>query len=508
MKVLLINPMSSRKQPVKGRNTHFPVGLGYIAAYLKQNNFNVSVFDNETECLNKYELTEFIEKSEYDAYGITGMSSQYNYIKGLSSIIKKLKNKPVILGGPLATYSSDVVLENMDIDVCVIGEGEETIIDLLENLDSLGTVAGIAFKQDGVVKYTRTRLPKKDRDEYPFPAYELFNMGRYLGKSQVQYEGWGSQYLNKDTMGIKNIGIVTGIGCPYLCRFCSRSVIKPRLRSIDSIIREIKYCSDEFGVNGVRFLDDLLIINEKRTLELCQKIKPMNMVWSGQARTNLLNEKLSRALKESGCIGLGFGYETGSDRLLTAMKKGTSITKHKEATLAAKNSDLSIRVQIMFGYPGENRESIEETIRFFKDIQIPPRRFNVLTPLPGSEVYEDCLNQGIIVDQDEYLTKVSQMDAGFGKKKMLINLTEMTDKEFEDLLLYAEQKMEDNYKIIFQRTNKLWFLLPVKYNLKKLKHIFKPDAWKRKLNQWFFKDDNGLLSKKEIEDQYFHLDQI
>lgn len=507
MNILLINPMSSRKQPIKGRKTHFPVGLGYLAAYLKTNNYNVSVFDNETECLDKTELKKFLSESDYDIYGITGMSSQYSYIKGLAYMIKKLKDKPLILGGPLATYSSDVVLRHMDIDACVIGEGEETIVDLLKNINNMQSVSGIAFQKDGEVVKTPPREYKKSRNDYPFPAYELFDMSRYLSKQQIQYEGWGHQFLNQNIAGIKNIGITTGIGCPYLCRFCSRSVIKPRLRSIDNIISEIKYCKKAYKIEGVRFLDDLLIVNEKRTFELCEKIEALDLVWSGQARTNTLNDQMAQAMKKSGCVGVGFGYETGSERILKAMNKGTTIAKHKKATLVAKNNNLAIRIQLLFGYPGENKESIEETIEFFREMQLPARRFNILTPLPGSELYQNCLNNKNIKDEDQYLTEVSSMNAGFDGKKVLINLTDMTDQEFEELLLYAENKMEENYKRIYRQSNKLWFIMPLIVFIVRLKKVFSKDAWKRKLKAWksSSQDAQAKLSREEIDTKYFNL---
>lgn len=505
MKILLIHPMASRKPPIKWRKAHFPVGLGMIASYIRENGFSVTILDNNTECLNKYDLLNFLKNTDFDVYGLTAHVPQYGYIKGLSRMIKELKNKPIILGGPLSTYSHEIVLKNTNVDICVIGEGEEIIVDLLQNMGKLGSVSGIAYMENGSVKKTPPRVYKKSRDEYPFPAYDLFNMDPYFGKQQVQFEGWGSQYLNKNVSGVRSIAISTGIGCPFRCNFCSRSVIKPRVRSIDNIISEIKYCMDKFGIGAVRFLDDLLIISKKRTLEFCEKIKPLNLMWSGQARSDVLDDELARAMKEAGCVGVGFGYETGSETLLKAMNKGLTVEDHKNATLAARRNGLSIRVQIMFGYPGENKSTVDETIKLFQELEIPPRRFNVLTPLPGSELYGECLRQKKIVDEDGYLEKVSRQEAGFGSKKVLINLTEMSDAEFESLLLYAEKTMEDNYKEIFKRNDRLWFLKAgnhyLKYNIRRCKKVTSITAWKNKLN----KPPELKLDRRQIEDLYFDL---
>lgn len=509
MRILLINPMASRKAPVKGRGVHFPVGLGLIAACLKVNGCKVEILDNETECLNKYELSDFLKKSKHDIFGITAMAPQYSYVKGLSRMIKELKNKPVILGGPLATYSHEVVLKNTDVDVCVVGEGEETIIDLLENLGKTKNVAGIAYRENGDVRVTPPRNFKRSRDEYPFPAHELFNMQSYFKKQQVHYEGWGSNFLNREPQGLKNIGLVTGIGCPYHCRFCSRAVIKSRLRSVDNIISEIKYLKNNFNIDGVRFIDELLIISEKRTLELCEKIKPLGIVWSGQARSNTLNEKLAKAMRESGCIGIGLGIESGSNRLLKAMKKQVTTEDHRRAISAAKDNDLAIQVQIMYGFPGENKDSIEETISFFKEVKLPHRRFNILTPLPGSELYDECLQKKIISDEDAYLEKVSAQDAGFGSKKVLLNLTEMSDEEFQALLLYAEKTMEENYKKIFKRENRHWFMLVAKFYLsrqfRRLGKIRSSAAWNKKLKSIVYKPEEIKLNRNQIEELYFKL---
>jgi len=246
-------------------------------------------------------------------------------------------------------------------------------------------------------------------------------------------------------------------------------------------------------------------------LELCEKIKPLNIVWSGQARTNILNDKIAKAIKGAGCIGIGFGYESGSNRLLKAMNKNLTVEVHKRATKAAIENDLSIRVQIMFGYPGENRESKEETISFFKDIEIPPRRFNVFTPLPGSEIYDECLEKKIITDEDAYLKRISEMEAGFGSKKVLLNLTEMSYENFGSLLNYAEKTMDGNYKKILMRKNRLWFLQILKKKLlryfKRSKKIISLTAWKRKFKT-FGKLPEQMLSKGEIENMSQQRDNV
>ena len=509
MNILLINPMASRKTPRKGRAAHFPIGIGLIASSLKAEGYNVTVLDNETECLNKYELSDYIKQAKHDIFGISAMATQYNYVKKLSRMIKEMTKKRIILGGPLATYSFDTVLMNTDVDLCVIGEGEETILDALENMGNLSRVPGVAFRHQGQIKKTPPRMFAKSRDEYPLPAYELFEMTRYFNKQQVHYEGWGSNFLNKQPRNLKSIGLVTGIGCPYRCKFCSRAVLKPRLRSIDNIISEIVFLKNRYNINGFRFIDELLILNDRRTLELCEKIRPLGVIWSGQARTNTLDDRLANAMKKAGCIGVGLGIESGSNRLLEAMKKQVTTEDHKNAISAAKNNGLAIQVQIMFGYPGENRESAEETISFFREVELPQRRFNILTPLPGSKLYDDCLEKEKIVDENVYLENVSSQETGFGSKRVLLNLTEMSNTEFEELMLKTERKMEENYKTIFKRKHRLWFLLIagdlVFRQLRRFQKIFSLTAWKMKMSFIINKAQERKLSLSQIEELYFNI---
>jgi len=510
MKLLLINPMASRKAPVKGRPSHFPVGIGLISSYLKQHGHEVEILDNETECLNRDELAKFIEASDHDVYGITAMSPQYSYIKGVSRLIKRLRNKPVILGGPLATYSFKTVLENTGVDVCVLGEGEETMADLLGRLDSLADVDGIAYLDNGNVMKTSSRNYQKSRDEYPFPDYESFNMQPYFAKTLIQYEsGLAASYFNpvKSTARLKTIGLITGMGCPYQCAYCSKSVGKTRLRSIANIVEEIKFLSNSYGVDGIFFLDDLLLFNRSRTLELCDQIKPFNLVWSGQARANVLTDEIASAMKASGCIGVGLGLESGSDRMLKAMNKEATVEQNEKAIKAALKNDLIVRAQLLYGFPGENKESVDQTIELFKKTGLSPRRFNILTPLPGSLLFMESLKKGLISDEAKYLEEVSKYEAGFASKKILLNLTEMSDDEFISLLNQAETAMIDNFKKMIKSKHKLWrlkvFYLKILRLLLRLSKVASIRVWKRKLRQLLNNDQAMNLTSEETENLYF-----
>ena len=439
MRILLIRP-GARKRIDKiidkqNSSDYLPLGVALIASYLEKHGINVEIFDNNTACLDRYELYEYLKKKQgkFDVYGISAIATQYTYVKHLSVILKELTGRTLILGGPLATYSPELVLKNSAIDFCVIGEGQETMLDLLSNLKTPQHVKGICFRNgDGLPYRTAPRILREHLDDYPLPAYHLFDMNFYL-KSGLRTMKANSSLV------IPNL--YTGIGCPYRCRFCTKTIATFRLRSVDSVIDEVRYLKKTFSINGVNFCDDLLVISKKRVMQFCDKMKGLNLLFSGQARANTVDEEIIEMLKKSGCVSYGIGVESGSDKILRMMRKGTTREQNKRALVLGKKFNINVKVQLLFGFPGEDNETVEETLALFRETGYPPRRFNLLTPLPGSAVYDDCVSLRIIKDENIYLDKISKLDAGFSTKKLFINLTEWSDKEYMDQFKYAEDEM-------------------------------------------------------------------
>jgi radical SAM superfamily enzyme YgiQ (UPF0313 family) len=447
MRILLIRPLSRYQGLRRGRPDVIPVGLAVIASYLRKHGIDAEILDNNTECLKTDELYEYLSsrKDDFDVYGITGMAPQYTYIKHLSYIIKNLSGRPIILGGPMATYSAELVLENSAVDFCVIGEGQETALDLLSNLKTPDRVPGICYRDaNGQPKRTVPRVYKEHLDDYPFPAWDLLDMSRYT-------KGTLFENVLKPSRSFRGKRITTlsaGMGCPYRCRYCTTATIKARFRSVDNVIAEIRELKAKYNIDGVDFADDLLIMGKDRTREFCEKIKDLNILYCGQARANTIDEEVASLLKSSGCTGYGIGVESGSNRMLRLMRKNATVEQNRKALQLGRKHDLVVKVQLLFGFPGENAESVEETISMFREVNYPPRRYQVLTPLPGSVVYDDCLDLGIIKDEDLYLDIVSRRESGFIFKKLLINLTEWDDRKFMDTLLYTEAEFEKMNKVM------------------------------------------------------------
>ncbi len=296
---------------------------------------------------------------------------------------------------------------------------------------------------------------------------------------------------NNRAEGIKIATMVTAMGCPYQCTFCTNSTEynKARIRTPENVAKEAQHLKDKYGVGGIRFDDDLLILLKDRTLELCKELGKTGLLWSGQSVGRATaDEEVVKALADAGCVGYGIGIESGSDLLLKLMKKGSRAKDYKAAYDNAIKYGLGVRVQLLYGIPGESRETLQETIDFFKETGMPPRRFNRLLPMPGSELYDQCLAQGIITNEHDYLN-ITSMLSGYTSRSILFNVTDITDEEYEKNLEWVESTMYRNYEQqvmsdpmywVYKGTHALRKIAQVKPVTRRLARLFRSNPVKAK----------------------------
>ena len=435
MKILLIQP--PHYYGGKSRTaSFFPRALGHIAKILLDSGHTVKVLDIYAHQYKDEEVIRKLKETDYDVAGISAMSTQYNYAKWLAFQLKSLdKNKKIIVGGALATFSPRVVLENTDIDMCVIGEGENTAVELFNNLENPDTVKGVSFKRDGQIITTPPREYIKDLDTIGFPAYDLFPMDIYFKNSLLL--GFNG------VVKLKTANIICGRGCPFNCNFCSRVFKGLRLRSVDNIIGEIKYLKEKYQIEGIFFNDDTIIVNKQRMHELCDKILPLNLKWNCQGRVNNVDMDLLLHMKTSGCMAVGYGIESGSQKILNNMNKRVTVKRAEEAIRDTVKAGLYPIIQLMFGYPGETKETIQETIDFFKRVDNPGDELTPVTPLPGTQLWDYTLENKLIKDEK---TLLENLDGGYmPDASVLVNYTDFSAEEFNFLRKNAAETMKKNY---------------------------------------------------------------
>ena len=391
----------------------YPLGLGYLSSALRNSGIAHEGVNLWEKGLTPEDAVRELDLSGFDYFCISAYSTQYKYFKPFAALLKrKYPQTPIICGGPGPTFSSAVILENNPVDVCVIGEGEATLVDLLKNYSTLPGVKGISYLKDGKPVFTEPRPGMKDLDTLALPDREIFDTRKVM--------------LNANPGGVrKTADILAGRGCPYQCTFCSKTFSGLRMRSVAAIIAEVRGLIETYGVNHLQFNDELVIVGKPRTLQLCAELKKLNVQWTCQGRINLVDEEVLRAMKDSGCIEIGYGVESVSQAILDGMKKQVRAEAIIPVIELTRRIGIAPIMQYMYGFPGENDETIERTFEFFKRLDLPFIGAST-TPLPGSALYNDCLAKGLIKDEEAYLLR---LDSGYNLLGGNVNLTDFTDEE-------------------------------------------------------------------------------
>lgn len=457
MKVLLMRPNCTGNK--KDTYITFPLGIGYIAAVLKKEGHEVQILDLTIEDVNYEVVKEIILYFNPDVIGISALSYMYVQVKWLAAYLKKITPSTIILGGHLSNHNYDLVLNKTLVDICVIGEGEITVVDLLQNLNNLSAVKGIAYKTCTQIHKTADREVIEDLDTIPFPAYELFkNLDEYTRLDDVYLS---KRHVSKNKVHRK-MAIEAGRGCPFSCNFCSRMYQRVRKRSIDNLLAEIKFLNEKYGIDTIWFQDELLFFNKNYIFEFCDRIKDMEIGWYGNARITSVNKEILQKVKDNKCLEIAYGVESGSQEILKNMNK--KITQNQILTTLTDTIKIGLPMDmgLILGYPGETEETIAETVRVLGTVGFPGLKFRYITPYPGSLLYKQCIESGKIKDEEEYLISLGD---GTGAYRPRINFTQFSDERLRTILKEINDKVFRNY---------IFYLL--KHPVLLLKRIFVRDV--------------------------------
>lgn len=433
MNILLINP------PVRewSKPNLFPAGLGYIAAVLLRERHKVEVLDINAYRFSKEEVEDKIRKADFDVVGIGGIITTYKYIKWLTGVLRKHHPvKKIVVGGSVGSSVPRIMLEKNPIDIVCMGEGEETIRELiaaLKDKEDLSKVAGIWYKDaSGKICQTGMRPPIKDLDNLPFPAWDLFAMDVYL-KNPVgapNRNKWIDGSADKDTP--LSINLFATRGCPYRCIYCYHDFMGMgwRHRSPENVIKEIEELYKRYKVLYFHLIDDEFVVNKNFVTEFCRLLKELakkighKITWGCAGRVNLMTKELIATMADAGCVLIGYGIESGSQKMLDAMKKDVKVEQAKKAIRLTKEYLGWADCSFMIGTPGENKETIQETIDFCKELNLTPEVIFFITPYPGTELYRIALAEGKIKDEEEYILGLDEQG-----EKIKVNFTDFSDKE-------------------------------------------------------------------------------
>ncbi|MCC7558809.1 MAG: B12-binding domain-containing radical SAM protein [Methanobacterium sp.] len=389
MKVLFINPPYFNSKYKFIGLVAPPLGIAYMAAVLEENNIDVEIIDAAALEMRWETLETEIKRISPDLVAITALTPTIAKALQTAELAKKTcPQATVVLGGYHPTFNYQEMLAKDYVDIVVMGEGEITLLDLVETLDeggNLKNVQGIAY-EGGV---TPPRPLISDLEELPFPARHLLPMEHY-------------KILN---MKLHTATMISGRGCPMQCSFCASAALhgnRLRMRSPGNVVDEMEHLVNDHNAGMIAFMDDTFTLKPSQVEAICEEIKKrdMDVYWGCTARVDTLSGPLLHKMSDSGCITMFLGVESADQQQLDRVNKQITIDKIRSAFKLARENDIRTIASVVLGMPGDTRSSIERTIKFAREINPSYAVFSLATPYPGTKFYQEAVQNNIIRVKD------------------------------------------------------------------------------------------------------------
>jgi radical SAM superfamily enzyme YgiQ (UPF0313 family) len=395
--LMLVNPLFLDEDPVERRlmTPYFPLGLLYLAAVAREAGYRVSIFDAMFQAGDEA-FVAALERERPRVVGLGVLATVRAAALRLAGLARQ-HGATVVMGGADPTGRPESYLRHEDngrrpVDLVVVGEGEQTLLELLPTLlDGQGAdqaghrrwpeIAGLAYLDgDGRLVSTGARRHCADLDSLPLPARDLIDLEAYR-------RAWRGRH------GIFSLSLIATRGCPYGCKWCQKSVFGRtfRPRSPGSVAEEMRLIKDRYRPDQLRIVDDVMGIDRDWVRAWHQKVLARDAVTPFEclSRVDLMDEEMVRLLREAGCARIAFGAESGSQRVLDAMDKGTQVEQIRQAAALCRRHGIETYFYIMLGYPGEEWTDIRQTVELLR--QTRPDQFSstVAYPLPGTAFYDE-----------------------------------------------------------------------------------------------------------------------
>ena len=379
VKVLFIQPppRTIRKEDIVVP----PLGIAYLAAVIEKKGHTVVIIDGFAEGLDFGTLEDRIKRFSPDLVGITGMSPVIdNAFRAVHAARKYAKH--IVIGGPhVSVYRQKIFEQAPEIDFAVQGEGEVSIGMLVDALDAAKDIHAVP----GLITRDVVNPPAAyidDLDTLPFPARHLLPNDAYryiLSKGRVTT-------------------IFSSRGCPYQCIFCDKAVFgsRWRARSAESVLAEIEQVVAEFGVRSIVFYDDLFTVKKDRAIGICKGIidRKLGIEWKCEGRVNIVDEEVLAWMKKAGCSMIAYGVESGNQKGLDYLHKGTTVEQIRRAFHLTRRAGIKPMGYFVLGIPVETFDEEINTIEFAREIEAAYAQFSVLSPTPGTRLHDDVIRMG------------------------------------------------------------------------------------------------------------------
>lgn len=391
-----------------------PIGLAYLASMVREAQIPVSTIDAIAENVDQYleddgyvfqglTIEETIDRIplETTVIGISCMFTQdWPWIRQLIKAVReRFPDRLIVAGGEHITALPEFSLTDCpELDLAVLGEGEETIVDIARcagSWDELSQVRGIAYLRDGEVVRTCARARIRDVESVPMPAWDLFPVSVYLDSRNAHgvYRG-------------RTMGILATRGCPYKCTFCSNPVMYGNLwmaRDVDAVLDEIQHYVEEYGASNIDFYDLTMILKKSWILEFCRKIDERGLSFTWQlptgTRSEVIDDNVALALYRTGCRNVTYAPESGSVDTLEKIKKRVHLDRLIDSIRSSLKAKINVKVNLVLGFPHETRKHVLQTIWFawkLAVIGVHDAGIFLFSPYPGTALFDELLAEGRI----------------------------------------------------------------------------------------------------------------
>jgi anaerobic magnesium-protoporphyrin IX monomethyl ester cyclase len=431
MRCLLINPFYPLSE-----NPSPPLGLAYLAAALEKAGVEVEILDFVVFPYIEADFRAKLEKFNPDIVAATAVTMTFDRAVRIIRETRRWSSDCLtVMGGPHVTFcAEDTLSANPELDLVVLGEGEETLVEIAAEAGKgrdWRQIPGLVFRQADSLLSTGKRPHPIDVNTLELPARHLLALGRYRA------------------LGMP-ISMTTSRGCPHACIFCvGRKMVGAKVRYRDpvKVVDEMETLAG-YGFCQINVADDLFIANSRHCLAVCDEILKRNLKikWTSFARVDTVSLKVLQRMKAAGCQAVSFGIESGNAGILKTIRKGITLNQVIEAVSQCNQAGLLPHGSFILGLPGETPETLKETLAFGEKLKKlgVSYGFHLLAPFPGTRVRRDCVELGITIlsnDWSDYHANRAIVETPAVTRKMLDDIVIGWENDFNQYLGLVAERM-------------------------------------------------------------------